>query len=261
MCKILQITAYNHYHHKLHGKYQDETGDQLSTIRLATIRTARKERNFRLAYKHLRLLLSVQRTRTSSLSKEEKVSLGNLPRGEPSVYTETLCKSLCEDLTALQSTEMQTATKSCIYNESAKLLHALGNTTKAASVLCDSILVDREKENKMDYARTLCTLGKWFLSDRKMLNGSEQLKTNLVKVLNFDTEDISGDEGVVNVDEVDVLCGRLFSLSSKCAPDFDKAWFMLAGWAYKAGRKVVEQAWYVSTASQSFHCLAVRYDR
>ena len=58
MCKILQITSYNHYHHNLHGQYQERTQEQLSTLQLATIHSARKEHNFRLAYKlpndHLR---------------------------------------------------------------------------------------------------------------------------------------------------------------------------------------------------------------
>lgn len=249
MCKILQITTYNHYHHELHGKYQEQTRDQLSTIQLATIHTARKEQNFRLTYKLLRLLPHVYRDQIFSLSKEERNSIVTLPRGEPNVYMETLCQSLCEDLKELESLDIQAVTKSCIYNESAKLLHALGFTSKATGVLCNSILVNKEtitdKGTGAINARTLCTLAKWIIADKKMLSGNEELKSNLIKVTNIEKENEGTDEldSKACSEDVDVLCGQLLTLSSQCAPDLDKAWFMLAGWAYKAGRKVVEQAW------------------
>ena len=249
MCKILQISAYNHYHHKLHGKYQDQTRDQLSTIQLTTIHTARKEQNYRLAYKLLRLLPYVHKDKITSLSKEERNSIVNLPHGEPNAYTDALCESLCEDLKELESLDIQATTKSCIYNESAKLLHALGFTSKAAGALCDSVLVNKGKEKDRETAainaKTLCTLSKWIISDKKMLSGNGVLKSNLIKVINLDKENEGSDDQDSKIcsEDVDVMCGRLLALSSQCAPDLDKAWFMLAGWAYKAGRKVVEQAW------------------
>lgn len=246
MCKILQVTAYNHYHHKLHGKHHKRTCDQLSSIQLATIRTARKEQNFRLAYKLLRLLPYVYKGQIFTLGKDERTSLDNLPRGDPNVYMETLCESLCEDLKEVESLDIQAVTKSCIYNESAKLLHALGHTSKAAVVLCDSILVNKDKEEKAAInAKTLCTISKWIATDKRMLSGNSQLKTNLVSVINNDKDNLSSNDqdSKTCFEDVDVLCGRLLALSSQCAPELDKAWFMLAGWAYKAGRRLVEQAW------------------
>ena len=244
MCKVLQITAYNYNHHKLHCKYEDQTRNQLSAIQLATIHTARKEQNFRVAYKLLRLLPYIHKDQISSLSKEDKTSIVNLPRGESSVYMETLSESLCEDLKELESLDIQSVTKSCIYNESAKLLYALGFATKAAGVLCDSILVNKGKladqETKKLNAKTLCTLAKWMISDKKMLSGNAQLKSNLLQVVNLEE---GQQDSKTCFDDVDILCGRLLTLSSQYAPELDKSWFMLAGWAYKAGRKVVEQAW------------------
>ena len=249
MCKILQITKYNHYHHKLHGKYHEQTCEQLSTIQLATIHTARKEQNFRLSYKLLRLLPYVYKDQVFNLSTEDRDSIVNLPRGELSVYMDTLCESLCKDLNELGTLDIQTLTKCCIYNESAKLLHALGFTSKAAGVLCDSILINREqltgKETEAVNAKTLCTLAKWIMTDKKIVNGSGELKSNLIKVINLGKEDEKNDEHESRIEDVDMLCGRLLTLSSQCAPDLDKAWFMLAGWAYKSGRKLVEQAWWV----------------
>lgn len=218
-------------------------------MQLATIRTARKEQNYRLAYKLLRLLPHVHKDKITSLSKEERNSIVNLPHGDASAYTNTLCESLCEDLKDLASLDIQAVTKTCIYNESAKLLHALGFTSRAAGILCDSVLVNKgeggDTETATINAKTLCTLSKWIISDKKMLSGNGQLKSNLFKVISFDKEnETSGDQESKSCSEdVDVMCGRLLALSSQCAPDLDKAWFMLAGWAYKAGRKVVEQAW------------------
>jgi hypothetical protein len=247
MCKILQITKYNHYHHKLHGKYDQQTRDQLSAIQLATIHTARKEQNFRLGYKLLRLLPYVYKDQIFSLSKEEKSSAVNLPRGELSVYMDTLCETLCQDLKELESLDVQALTKCCIYNESAKLLHALGFTSKAVGVLCDSVLVNREqlagKGTEAINAKTLCTLAKWIMADKKIASGSGELKSNLIKVINPDKEGDKNEEQDSKIDDVDMLCGRLLTLSSQCSPELDKAWFMLAGWAYKSGRKLVEQAW------------------
>ena len=248
MCKILQITKYNHYHHQLHGKYQEQTRNQLSTIQLATIHTARKEQNFRLGYRLLRLLPYVYRDKIFGLSKEDRSSIVNLPPGEPSVYMDTLCESLCKDLKELESLDIHAVTRSCIYNESAKLLYALGFSSKAAGVLCDSIIVNKEKladkETDRVNAKTLCTLAKWIIADKKMLSGNGELKTSLIKVISLDQENNSRtDDQESCLEDVDILCGRLLTLSSQCAPELDKAWFMLAGWAYKAGRKVVEQAW------------------
>ena len=249
MCKILQITKYNHYHHKLHGKYHEQTRDQLSAIQLATIHTARKEQNFRLSYKLLRLLPYVYNDQLFGLPKEDRDSIVNLPRGEISVYMDTLCESLCKDLKELENLDIQAPTKCCMYNESAKLLHALGFTSRAAGVLCDSILVNKEqlerKETEPVNAKTLCTLAKWIMSDKKVVSGNGELKSSLIKVINLGKEDVSDGEQDSKTEDVDTLCGRLLTLSSQCAPELDKAWFMLAGWAYKSGRKLVEQAWYV----------------
>ena len=48
------------------------------------------------------------------------------------------------------------------------------------------------------------------------------------------------------VSENDVLVGRLLSLATTQCPTLAKAWFSLAGWCYKWGRKAVDSARYVS---------------
>lgn len=53
--------------------------------------------------------------------------------------------------------------------------------------------------------------------------------------------DISiADSAIVN--ETDSLIGRLLNLSTVECPTLSKAWFTLAGWCYKWGRKSVDNA-------------------
>ena len=250
MCKLLQITSYNHYHHNLHGKYQHRTQEQLSTLRLATIHSARKEQNFRLAYKLLAVHLS-------AVCMEEVTEI-KLPLGEANIYGEALCKSLCEALKGLKDPKVQSTTRSRIYRESAKLLQALGYSTAAAGVLCDSILhcgnvVDGTTNVGNFSARSLCTLANWILGDKKLLSSYgkgdvNQLRENLMKLMNscdlVNTEKTGLEDAKRCLDDVDKLCGRLLSLSTQYAPLLDKAWFALGGWAYKMGRKAVEQTRY-----------------
>lgn len=48
------------------------------------------------------------------------------------------------------------------------------------------------------------------------------------------------DSAIVN--ETDSLIGRLLNLSTVECPTLSKAWFTLAGWCYKWGRKSVDNA-------------------
>ena len=249
MCKILQINSYHHYHDNLHGKYQQRNEELLSTLQLATIHSARKQQNFRLACK-----LLCDHLNTSC--KEGQTSVTPLPRGGVNVYSETLCKSLCGALKGLESSKVHVAICSRIYQESAKLLHALGYTTDAACVLCDSILHcgnSEEEGSSTLNARSLGTLGKWILGDKKIMSSNcrgnaSQLSGNLVKLFKFYDVMINESPHTEDprqcLDDVEATCGRLLSLSSQCAPFMDKAWFALGGWAYRMGRKAVEQARY-----------------
>jgi hypothetical protein len=49
----------------------------------------------------------------------------------------------------------------------------------------------------------------------------------------------------IGVGEPDFILGQLYHLSSVQAPDVAKSWAALASWAYRWGRKVVDNARYV----------------
>lgn len=46
----------------------------------------------------------------------------------------------------------------------------------------------------------------------------------------------------VGVGEPDFVLGQLYQLSTRLAPEMAKSWAALAGWAYRWGRKVVDNA-------------------
>ena len=51
-----------------------------------------------------------------------------------------------------------------------------------------------------------------------------------------------GLEGSGNVPDGERVVGRLLHLAAMESPGLAKAWFMLAGWCYKWGRKTVDNA-------------------
>jgi len=46
----------------------------------------------------------------------------------------------------------------------------------------------------------------------------------------------------VGVGEADFVLGQLYQLSTSLAPEMAKSWAALASWAYRWGRKVVDNA-------------------
>lgn len=240
MRKILHITSYNHYHHTLHGRHSEDTLEQLSTMQLKTIHVMRKQENFMLASKLLRFLPLLY---NDDKSREEKYKIVNIDREEASHGR--LCELLFKDLEKFRSLNINSRTRTQIYNETAKLLHALGSNVRASQVLCDCIILNRtgssDAQTDVLNAKALCTLAKWISVDKKVLSNNEELRKILDTIINDDSKGTSKLSS--NFEDVEAICGRLFALGSQVAPDFDKAWFMLAAWAYKAGRKIIEQAW------------------
>lgn len=53
----------------------------------------------------------------------------------------------------------------------------------------------------------------------------------------------------VGVGEPDFVLGQLYQLSTSLAPEMAKSWAALASWAYRWGRKVVDNARLVHPAS------------
>ncbi|XP_018612751.2 serine/threonine-protein kinase SMG1 isoform X2 [Scleropages formosus] len=147
--------------------------------------------------------------------------------------------------------------------EKAKVLFTAGQSPSAMEMLSLCAL-SYCKSGKCEQAasRAILTLCKWLLSDWKDLAaqlkqvvkknagtaGLPILGRNIAALLELPVEDqglprISTETTVsVGVGEPDFVLGQLYQLSTSQAPEVAKSWAALASWAYRWGRKVVDNA-------------------
>uniref|UniRef100_A0A3Q2WGJ8 non-specific serine/threonine protein kinase n=1 Tax=Haplochromis burtoni TaxID=8153 RepID=A0A3Q2WGJ8_HAPBU len=102
-------------------------------------------------------------------------------------------------------------------------------------------------KNEGAACRSLLTLCKWLLADWKDM--TPQLKQvycfleYLVMIITYAIPSVTAEISVnVGVGEPDFVLGQLYQLSTSLAPDVAKSWAALASWAYRWGRKVVDNA-------------------
>ena len=240
----------------------DETAKQFSTLQLATARLARKQCNYKLAQKflvqQLKLLggsVKIPTNSKNNLVEPLVCGLSSLPKSH-SVSQVELLK---------------------VKRECAKLAFTLGYATEAVGMLCESVAefsaVGQYNWNISNLnARSLLTLSRWLLADRKLLgtvsksngNGSSSVFSKINALCDIELnyqgcgqsilvprttctiDDFPGPEGSSNVaagvNDLESVCGQLLHLSTMQSPDLGKAWYSLAGWCYRWGRKTVEQA-------------------
>ncbi|XP_016399751.1 LOW QUALITY PROTEIN: serine/threonine-protein kinase SMG1-like [Sinocyclocheilus rhinocerous] len=147
--------------------------------------------------------------------------------------------------------------------EKAKVLFAAGQSVSAMEML-SSCALSYCHSGKCERAacRSVLTLCKWLLADWKDLtpqlkmvvkrnSGSTSLSAlsiNISGLLELPLEDqgmphITTETTVsVGVGEPDFVLGQLYQLSTTQAPEVAKSWAALASWAYRWGRKVVDNA-------------------
>ncbi|XP_035261317.1 serine/threonine-protein kinase SMG1 [Anguilla anguilla] len=147
--------------------------------------------------------------------------------------------------------------------EKAKVLCTAGQTASAMEMLSLCALsYCRSGKSERAACRSVLTLCKWLLADWKDLTpqlkqavkknaGSPSLSPlskNIAALLELPVEDqatqrITAETTVsVGVGEADFVLGQLYQLSTAQAPDLAKSWAALASWAYRWGRKVVDNA-------------------
>ncbi|KAG2455286.1 SMG1 kinase, partial [Polypterus senegalus] len=147
--------------------------------------------------------------------------------------------------------------------EKTKLLYTAGQTSAAMEMLSSCALsYCRAGKCELAASRSILTLCKWLLADWKEL--TPQLKqvvkkassspgcTNLAKNIAAMLELEAGEPSFVKLTpeatvcvgvwEPDYVLGQLYKLSAVQAPDVAKSWASLASWAYRWGRKVVDNA-------------------
>ncbi|XP_063286393.1 serine/threonine-protein kinase SMG1 isoform X2 [Pelobates fuscus] len=152
--------------------------------------------------------------------------------------------------------------------EKAKMLYVAGQSTHAMEML-SSCAISFCKSAKAEYAvaKSILTLAKWIQADWKEISGQMKqvyrarqqpnvtglstLAKNVhtlidlppVNVMEEEYPRIESESTVsIGVGEPDFVLGQLYHLSSVQAPDVAKSWAALASWAYRWGRKVVDNA-------------------
>ncbi|XP_053551228.1 serine/threonine-protein kinase SMG1 isoform X2 [Bombina bombina] len=152
--------------------------------------------------------------------------------------------------------------------EKAKLLYAAGQSTHAMEML-SSCAIAFCKSSKAEYAvaKSILTLAKWIQADWKEISGQmkqvyrARQQSNIPSLstlgknvhtlidmppMNAMEEEyprIESESTVsIGVGESDFILGQLYHLSSVQAPEVAKSWAALASWAYRWGRKVVDNA-------------------
>uniref|UniRef100_UPI0037E707FB serine/threonine-protein kinase SMG1 n=1 Tax=Semicossyphus pulcher TaxID=241346 RepID=UPI0037E707FB len=153
--------------------------------------------------------------------------------------------------------------------EKAKVLRTAGQSMMAMEMLSRAALsYCHVGKNEGAACRSLLTLCKWLLADWKEM--TPQLKQVLKKTGAVNSSNTVGSlsplsqilsallelplevQGIphivaetsvsVGVGEPDFVLGQLYQLSVSLAPEMAKAWAALASWAYRWGRKVVDNA-------------------
>ncbi|XP_068605668.1 serine/threonine-protein kinase SMG1 [Brachionichthys hirsutus] len=153
--------------------------------------------------------------------------------------------------------------------EKAKVLRTAGKSVKAMEALSGVALsFCHVGKNEVASCHSLLTLCKWLLADWKdmtpqlkqvmkksgagnpsnAVGSASPLSRNISALLELPLEEqgiphITAETSVsVGVGEADFVLGQLYQLATSLAPETAKSWAALASWAYRWGRKVVDNA-------------------
>ncbi|XP_064619648.1 serine/threonine-protein kinase SMG1-like isoform X2 [Lineus longissimus] len=245
---------------KLPGAKNCDFASSLKRLRLAMVRLVRKQKNFDLAERLLIKEMQANTTAKNGLVNEPLLkALNNLQDSQSSLGHLELLK---------------------IEREASKLLLAVSQPGDAQEMMSKSAVHFASTEPKPYEAylvgdlnaRSLLTLVKWLQADHKALSmyvsqykmigrGDEssvgQMARNLKALMDLEAAGAERRQGIIlDDDDVEVLSigdnpilsdsdkivGRLLHFSTMQNQDMAKAWFALANWCYKWGRKAVDNA-------------------
>ncbi|XP_032817004.1 serine/threonine-protein kinase SMG1 isoform X1 [Petromyzon marinus] len=233
----------------------------VTELRLTAAKFARKRGNVALA---TRLLTQAAGSSSNTAGKGAGVA------GEVIAGTQDLA-DLLSGLTLKQDHGGMEKWVAELDIEKAKLLYCMGQTTRAMEMLSLCALSHCSGPASQACARSLLTLTKWLYGDwkeasvhlrqvfRAQLEAAggalSPLGTNISTLAEASravppTEDrapscprLTPETSVsVGVGESDVIMGQLYQLTAMRAPESAKAWASLGSWAYRWGRKVVDNS-------------------
>ncbi|XP_076458807.1 serine/threonine-protein kinase SMG1-like [Babylonia areolata] len=238
-----------------------------SNLQITAATLARKQTNFQLAEN----LLTHQTLCLLSQPEEDgRAGQGDLP---------SLISSLkgCDSLETLEVMRVERESAKLLYalNQPRKALDILSSSVAACLTSGKSTLNGVVKPSRASCgelcSRSLMTLTKWLQADSKLLGnvGSEAVRlssqdsglvdstvANVRLLLDSEASSVAqqrcrllasfpesvGLTETGSVAEGERVVGRLLHLATMESPGLAKAWFLLAGWCYKWGRKTVDTA-------------------
>ncbi|XP_072224935.1 serine/threonine-protein kinase SMG1 isoform X3 [Leuresthes tenuis] len=235
--------------HKLKG-YSSSIDGHLMELCLTAVKFARKKGNIALASR----LLS-----QCSDGKQEEKQEDDLSQAFRRLSLEgTLGEKWGPEVQIEKAKVLRTA---AMFSSTGQSLAAMEMLSRAALSYC------HVGKNEGAACRSLLTLCKWLLADWKdmtpqlkqvvkksgainscALGNMSPLSRNIAALLELPLEDqgiphITAETSVnVGVGEPDFVLGQLYQLSTSLAPEVAKSWAALASWAYRWGRKVVDNA-------------------
>lgn len=263
--KALRFCGNLHYLANSMGKHQNQFRRELISLQMGAVQLARKHHNFSLAQKLLVKQMSLLGN-TAKVSQDSNCSKKH--------FFELFMESL-NDLSLATAKPVDGME---IQREFSKLAFAMGHPSEAVFSLAESIshyanLGDIDSNVGTLNSKSLLTLAKWLLNDRKLLTAVTKVNGNGLSVAakinslcELETSYVSlGHSNLIpaqeesenglnssfvtsvanGVTDAESVCGQLLHLATMQAPDLGKAWFNLAGWCYRWGRKTVEQARFV----------------
>ncbi|KAG7209878.1 hypothetical protein KM043_011480 [Ampulex compressa] len=227
---ITQILWWSEYFTQMKNGCPAET----ASLRLHTIRTARKEGNFNLAKREMLKYFKYEQ----DLSKIK--DMGSLDFLQ---VTDTMLK---EPIRVRWSKNNMRA-----FREYSKLLYNMENADNALKVCSVTALgisqaiIDGEQSSDLRETGTklLLTLCKWIQQDANINDNSQ-----LDELLRFEA---MHNDGLMDklfghttdfIPTSDMIIGKLMQLGVNQCPDLPLAWSSFAAWCYKWGRKIVDNS-------------------
>ncbi|XP_050421824.1 serine/threonine-protein kinase SMG1 [Adelges cooleyi] len=249
--KILENKSYSN-----HKKIDSKCDVSNLYLKLAVI--ARKEGNVNLATRGMLQYLR-------STKAYDFIDLSNTMSDNKSESVSTLLQRIGEHLVDDAKATSWPQNHAIVVRQFSKLVHrcvsqdlGIEMCMKSGFKLLEQAQIDDNSCLKEQSARMLITLGKWLnlgnhsFSDKSLITSSLD-KSNIL--LNFSNDNLSktgqlirevikcDDTLVNNLDKHTLMIGQLLRISVSYCPTMAKAWNELAGWCYKLGRKVVDEAY------------------
>lgn len=231
ICTLTQILWWSDYFARINNS---ESVEEVASLRLHVIRSARKEGNYNLAKREI-----------VRYFRNEQNLFPNRDM-EKCLFADIVTKALTNPVHVKWTKNNMRA-----FREMSKLLYCMESTEDALKICSVTALgisqaiVNGEQSTELRETGTklLMTLGKWIQQDTRVSENSQ-----LEELLSFESVHNDGlmDKLFGKTTELipasDMIIGKLMQLGLNQCPDLPLAWCNFAAWCYKWGKKMVDNS-------------------